>query len=241
MPRTAGPPLPRLLLALGMATLVFDVGSVYVKWPVFRRGLTVGDLLEVAGVLAVLLLYRAVTRALGDARGAPGAILAVAAIAYALGNGIHVAANSIHDMLDRTRLGDPWGLAGFWDEGVGHCLVDGSRIAFAIGLTWLAARVPARPPEAAAGGDGGDGAVAAGGAAYGFLYFAAAVEGQTVPLALPFSIAYAVWSVASKSAPSRSAVVAFYRVAAWTSLFFLAVWGIWHRGFPEFSRTGFIP
>ncbi len=75
--------------------------------------------------------------------------------------------------------------------------------------------------------------------AYGFIYFATGVEGQTVPLALPFSLAYAVWSLARRRSES-GAVRAFYTIAALTSILLFLVWGVWHRGFPEFSRTGLL-
>lgn len=236
-------PLPPLLLGLGLATLAFDLGSFFFKAPAIRRGVTVGDLSEAAGVFAVLLLYRAVARAVGAARGLPGLLLEAAAIGYAFGHGIHLAANSIHDMLDHTGLGDPWGLADFWDERAGHLLVDGARIAFAVSLTWSAAAASggadARPRAEAGGRAGFDPAVALGAAAYGFLYFAAAVEGGTVALAFPFCLGYAAWSAASKSASRGGPVVLFYRIAAWVAILFLTVWGIGHRGFPEFSRVGF--
>jgi len=78
--------------------------------------------------------------------------------------------------------------------------------------------------------------------AYGFTYFASGVEGQTVPLALPFCIALAVWGIASAArgralGPTRS----FFTGAALVSLLFFAIWGIWQRGFPEFSHAGLIP
>jgi hypothetical protein len=255
--------LPRLLLLLGLATASFELGSFFVKAPALRRGVTVGDLLEVAGAATVLLLYQAIARTAGA--GPPGRggsaeraagpgwtrqLLALAGITYALGTGIHVAANSIHDMLDRTALGDPWGLADFWDEGAGHLLVDLARIAFAVGLTLLAARAPdgGRPDaDAAISPPTGPGpprerwnpSVAIGAAAYGFLYFAAAVEGQTVPIALPFCVLYLAWSATWRSPARGGPIPTFFRSAAWVSLGFLALWGVAHRGFPEFSRVGF--
>jgi uncharacterized protein involved in response to NO len=32
----------------------------------------------------------------------------------------------------------------------------------------------------------------------------------------------------------------FYTIAALTSILLFLVWGVWHRGFPEFSRTGLL-
>ena len=78
-------------------------------------------------------------------------------------------------------------------------------------------------------------------AAYGFIYFATAVEGQTVFLALPFCVALAIYGVAARSTPpSRAPVRAFYVAAAFVSLLLFAIWGVWQRGFPEFTRTGIL-
>ena len=225
---------------LGILSALVDLGSAYVKFPLGPRGATAGDWIQLLGAFPLLALYAWVALDLAPRAAAPGpriaATLFLAGVAYALGFGVHVAANSIHDMLDHTGLGDPWGLAYFWDEHLGHYLVDASRAAFAVALT-------AWETKASAGGAVESGAnarlpILAGALAYGFIYFATGVEGQTVPLALPFSLVYAVWSFARGRAwhPIRT----FYTVAAIVSLILFAIWGIWHRGFPEFSRTGLL-
>jgi hypothetical protein len=206
---------------------------------------TVGDWIDVLGAFAVIALYVWIASGLAARERRPYPAFAhAAAVAYAMGRGIHLAANSIHDMLDRTGGADPWGLVYFWDERVSHYLVDAARIVFAVGLAAL--ERPAAPAGEAAGsgssaGRGGRAAVVVGALAYGFTYFASAVEGQTVPLALPFSIAFAAWGVGSAArgralGPTRT----FFTAAALVSLLLFAIWGIWQRGFPEFSHAGLI-
>ena len=229
------------LLLLGIASAAFDVGCVLIKTPFLRAGVTAGDAIEAVGVFVVLALFARVARAAGGADlprsgGAPreGVILGIAATAFAFGHGIHVAANSIHDLADRSGLGDPTGLLGFWDENVGHYLVDSARVLFAISLTsisWGAGSGAARAGASAI----------AGGIPFGFTVFASAVEGQTVPLVLPFSALYAGWSLLARDRFRRGgAVRAFFTAAAWTSVLFFAIWGVWQRGFPEFTRAGII-
>jgi hypothetical protein len=246
--RSLSPRLPAALFLLGILSAAFDVGCVLVKTPFLRPGVTAGDAIETAGVFVVLALFaRVAGLAAGGGAGAAGAMLGIAAAAFAFGHGIHVAANSLHDLAARNGAGDPTGLLDFWDEHAGHYLVDGARVLFAAALTLGSARAGA----AGAGGDGREGvaAVIAGGAALGFTLFASAVEGQTVPLVLPFSAVYAAWGTLSPSrgaaargagpAPGRL-VRLFFTAAAWTALLFFAIWGVWQGGFPEFTRAGIL-
>jgi hypothetical protein len=230
------------LLFLGLAAAALDLGSVYLKAPAAPTGVTVGDWISAAGAYVVLGLYAWVAATVGRGRARPALLLLAAGITYALGTGIHLSANSIHDMLDRTGGADPWRLAYFWDETAGHYLVDAARIEFALALTSM--ERGAAGSEAAAGRPGGRAAILVGALAYGFIYFATAVEGQTVPIALPFSLLYAGWSVLASRGRRGGVpepVRGFYTAAAVVSLVLFSIWGVWHRGFPEFSTTGFIP
>jgi len=240
--------IPRRLAALGIAAVAADLGGVLFKGPLGPAGVTVGDWIDALGTFVVIALYAWIASGLVAREHRPYPAFAhLVATLYAMGRGVHLAANSIHDMIDRTGGADPWGLVYLWDERVSHCMVDVARIGFAIGLASLE-----RPSGAGTGGGGAEGKATAGAGgrvalfvgslAYGFTYFASAVEGQTVPLALPFSLAFAVWGIGSAArgralGPTR----AFFTGAAAISLLFFAVWGIWQRGFPEFSHTGLIP
>lgn len=245
--------LPAALLLLGAASAAFDVGCVLIKTPFLRPGVTLGDAIETAGVFVVLALFARVGRLAAGGTAAGAALLAgFAAAAFALGHGAHVAANSIHDLAERSGAGDPTGLLDFWDERVGHYAVDGGRILFAIAL--LGQPVPsgggpvAVARERASGGTASTTRrrlpallVALGGAAYGFTTFASAVEGQTVPLVLPFYALVAVAVVAlARTGRGQPWIRFFFGSAAGTALLFFLIWGIWQDGFPEFTRAGII-
>jgi hypothetical protein len=236
-------PIPLGLAALGIVALATDLGGVLWKTPLGPTGVTAGDWIDALATFVVIALYASIASGLAArARRPVPSILYVVATAYAMGRGIHLAANSIHDMIDHTGGADPWGLVYLWDEHVSHYMVDAARISFAVVLVSIEGRSAAvAGNERTAGGRAGWAALLVGAVAYGFIYFASAVEGQTVPLALPYSLAFGVWGIGgggrvSVYGPAR----AFFTVAALTSLFFFAVWGIWKHGFPEFSRTGFI-
>lgn len=221
---------------LGILSALVDLGSAYVKVPLAPRGVTAGDLIQLLGTFPLLALYGSIALDLHTRHASPrlALLLFVAGITFALGSGVHVAANSIHDMLDHMKLGDPWGLAYFWDEHLGHYMVDASRAAFAVGLTALESQSPRAAEE------GAPWPLPLGALAYGFIYFATGVEGQTVPLALGVSIGFAMGSLARGGMRTDRPVRTFYAVAAITSIVLFLIWGIWHRGFPEFSRTGLL-
>lgn len=231
-------PLTARLAWLGILTALVDLGSAYVKVPLAPRGVTAGDLIQLLGTFPLLALYAGIALDL-HARHPAGAriasVLFIAGVVNALGTGVHVAANSIHDMLDHTGIGDPWGLAYFWDEHLGHYMPDASRAAFAVALTALESKAPG-----ATWSGTNRAPLVLGALAYGFIYFATGVEGQTVPLALPFSLGYAVWSLVRRRSGAGGPVRAFYTIAAVTSILLFLTWGVWHHGFPEFSRTGLL-
>jgi hypothetical protein len=245
--RRATPPLlSRRLGWLGVAFAVFYLSSVYVKIPALRPGVTMGDLIDIATPVILLGLYAAVGRGIAAGAGAasgtrrvlPRLLIMLGGFALVMGHGMHVAANSIHDAIDQLRIQDPHGLVNWWDERVSHFAIDSSKAAICVGLTALEAR-------SAAGSAEGVWDRAApwifplGAAAYGFITFAAGIEGQTFALLLPFSAAYAIWSLRNRH-PFQP-VRRFYTLGALVSIVLFTVWGVWHRGFPEFSAVGLIP
>jgi hypothetical protein len=224
---------------------------VLVKTPACPRGVTWGDGIEIAGVFVVLGLYAWIAAALAGSElprsHALPLLFFLAFTGYALGHGMHVAANSIHDMMAAIPAGarDVWGLAHFWDERMGHVPVDLARILFVVALLRMEreVRMSGVATASEAGSMPGPHRILhiAGAAAYGFIYFATAVEGQTVLFALPFCVALAVYGVAARSTPpSRAPVRAFFVASAFVSLLLFAIWGFWQRGFPEFTRAGIL-
>ncbi len=247
--RTAPPPLAIRLGWLGIASAALDLGSVYIKAPAFRPGVTWGDAIDVASPLILVSLYALVLRALAVIPPAAGStpamrrhgpgprlLITLAGFGLVLGYGMHVAANSIHDAIDRAGIADPMGLANWWDERVSHAVIHGSKAAICVGLTVLEGR---RGATAGAGSNPGRGLLLLGAAAYGFIYFAEGVEGQTVGLLLPFCAAYLAWSTL-RGRPFPP-VRRFYTLGALVSVLLFAFWGVWHHGFPEFSKLGLTP
>jgi hypothetical protein len=129
---------------------------------------------------------------------------------------------------------------------MGHVPADAARILFVVALLALERdragglrAGPGSPPPAMPGAHRL--LHVAGALAYGFIYFATAVEGQTVFLALPFCVALAIHGLASRATSAgRAPVRAFFVASAFVSLLLFAIWGVWQRGFPEFTRAGIL-
>jgi len=235
--RSAPPPLEARLGWLGISFAALYLASVYIKVPFLRPGVTVGDLIDVATPLILIFLFALTARAVASGvSGTARMLLILGGFALVLGHGMHVAANSIDDAIARAGIQDPGGLVDWWDEHVSHFAIDGSKVALCLGLTALERRAATGAVHQPAGARG---LFLLGAVAYGFIYFAAGIEGQTVVLLLPFSAAYLVWSL-SRRRPFPP-VRRFYTLAALVSILLFAVWGTWHRGFPEFSTVGLIP
>ena len=249
--RTAPPPLATRLAWLGIASAALDLGSVYIKVPAFRPGITWGDAIDVLTPVLLVFLYALILRSLAVIPPAepstetppPGRgtrlLLALGAFAVVLGHGIHVAANSIDDAITRAGVQDPAGIVDWWDEHVSHTLIHGSKLAFCAALTAFEIRRGAAGVSERGGRGAGSGLFVTGAVAYGFIYFADGIEGQTVALLLPFCVAYLVWSL-GRGRPFPP-VRRFYTLGALVSVLLFISWGVWHRGFPEFSRVGLIP
>jgi len=257
--RTAPPPLETRLAWLGIASAALDLGAVYIKVPALRPGVTWGDAIDVLTPLILVFLYALVLRSLAvvppadspaPRRHERGArlLLPLGAFALVLGHGIHVAANSIDDAITRAGIQDPTGLVDWWDEHVSHTLIHGSKVAFCVALTALEIRRGAVAVTSPSGPTGdaqgthpgaGSGLFLAGALAYGFIYFADGIEGQTAALLLPFCAAYLAWSL--RRGRPFPPVRRFYTLSALVSVLLFISWGVWHRGFPEFSKVGLIP
>jgi len=128
-----------------------------------------------------------------------------------------------------------WILDYFFDEDMGHLLAHGGLLLATYGLLLVADSARAQPA---------DWRSLAAAPLFGFAYFCDGVEGQTVFLLLPGAAIGALWAAAAArhqgAGVLRHSVRSFLLLAYATALILFAVWGIWHRGFPEFSALGWI-
>jgi hypothetical protein len=192
-------------------------------------GAPVGDAIDLLTPLAVAASSAGVIAAFGMPRGA--AIFAlVAALLYVHGQGIHLAANSIHN---EDPVGDAERVAYFWDERFSH--VEALLGWFGLVGSFCVA-------EAAAPGRAmRTGVLAAAALLLGWTFFTSTVEGQTWPLQLAAAVLFAGWALRARREgppvrPLLTAATAAFAVGA----LLIGVWAAVNGGVPEFSDTGLI-
>lgn len=169
------------------------------------------------------------------------AFIVIAAL-WVEGHGMHLSANSIHNLMDALAKNpstsspgtDIYKLTYFFDEDLGHWVWHLGLIGLGALLIYHEWR---HPVDALT-----DWRLAlSGGVVYGLLLFAVYVEGQTVVLGLPFAIAVALFGWFSQRAKlNHRPVLAFFFVACAVATMLFLVWGICFRGFPQFSDIGLI-
>ncbi|WP_141968042.1 hypothetical protein [Actinomadura hallensis] len=147
------------------------------------------------------------------------ALYLVGAVTYVEGHGIHLAANSVGN----DTPGIP--VVHLWDEVVGHYLwYAGTALVFAALARALAAR-PAPPMRYAL--------IPA--LVVAVTWTTNSLEGGTAVMGLVIAAAFTVWGVRARRHLGRTLVPAFA-----PAVVALAVYGIWHRGFPEPTELGWI-
>jgi hypothetical protein len=140
-------------------------------------------------------------------------LFGLGALVYTQGHGIHLAANSVNNAAGGR-------VAHLWDEDVGHWI-------WYLGLTLLVtALVRALPPLGLSIWS------AVGAALAGFTWFDNTVEGGVPYLGIAAAILVGGYAWRRRVAPATAA----YGLA----LVLLITWGIWQRGFPQFSQLGWI-
>jgi hypothetical protein len=145
-------------------------------------------------------------------------LLAAAGLLYTQGHGIHLAANSIANV-------EPSDVVHLWDETVGHWLWYGGLAGLVGTLAYALDAVPRpRNPLSLA--------IAV---AFGLTVFTNSVEGGTVALGLLSGAVFVVWGLRRRGR-SPELLVPAYSVA----LACLVGWGLYWRGFPQFSELGWI-
>lgn len=212
----------RWFLAFAVAVFVFH------QLPAFA-GHTLGDAIDVFTPWAVAGASAGVIVMLGTPRRA--AIVAlVAGLLYVQGQGIHLAANSIHNEGPVGRVEE---ITYFWDERFSHIEAVlgwfGLIGAFCLAERAHRSRVSTGPVLTIAA------------VVLGWTFFTSTVEGQTWPLQLVATALFGGWAIRAStrdgaSRPLLNAAAAAFVIGA----VLIGAWALWHGGVPEFSDTGLI-
>ena len=235
-PATAPTTWPALSLFAVVYTLFVALPAVLDGDFPPRDDLLWGDILDLATPLAVFSALWIVLRRAGAQRDPVllGA-LALLAVVWAQGQGMHLAANAINHHLT-VNDGDAGRLTEFLDETLSHYLWYAAVVATPGFFLLVAARSPQATVDEAA-------YEAPAALLFGAILAISSLEADVVPLALPvFAITLisgVLWSRRQRSR-LRSPLTRFAAAATAIALAVIVAWGIVHGGWPEPSELGLI-
>jgi hypothetical protein len=162
-------------------------------------------------------------------------IFVLFAALWAQGQGMHLGANSIGHLLKDLPQTEAYALTHFYDEVLSHYLWN----IGILGLAGLLLKRQWRAPFPRTNGAITLEIVAA--IIYGITTFITTIEAGVVPLTLPFSLIVAgffLWR--GRTQAQVQPLLTFFGVAYLISAVLIVGWGIYWRGFPQFSEIGII-
>jgi hypothetical protein len=230
--------LNRLILVFSVAFAVLLVGPPMLSgqfgpYPLIRMG----DVLDFFTSLVLIplywLLYQVGQEKRPDLR--EGLTFMVLAALWILGQGIHLAANSIGHLLREMAGSDAYVLTYFYDETLGHIL-------WHLGVVGLSALLLIRQWQNPFAGERASlGLLLLAGIIHGLTFFVMVVEGGTALLSVPFAIAVIVIGLVwGRDKLREQPLLLFFLISYIIAMLFFVGWGIYWGGLPEFSALGFI-
>jgi len=166
-------------------------------------------------------------------------LLALGALAYVDGHGMHLATNALGRLVYASQDQVVSGAVYFFDETLSHILNDSGVILISLGLLLWARRLPVFSLSRKELGW-----LLAGGLLFGFTFFANGVEGQTVPLTLPAAVLLLLFSLytwlGARRLKRKNPVVLFFMTSFSLALILFLIWQILYPGLTEFSAVGWI-
>ncbi len=159
--------------------------------------------------------------------------LALAAL-WTLGQGMHLGANSINNLLGAGTT-NIHGIVHFYDEVLSHYLWHAGIAGLSILLVFAPALRRQTAPRV------GWGIVLASAILYGLTYFLAINEGGTVPIGLPAAVLIPLAILVFHRRDLRTHnLVAFFFVGYLLAVVLFLAWYAYWGGFPEFSEVGLL-
>lgn len=239
------PATPLLTLVFALLSLVFLALLVFLRTPFpFYPLISWQDVVDLLTPLVLIPIYWLMYQRASESRSRATADLAFVVFAgvWVLGHGMHLSANSINNLaegLARRHELDITGssvyrLIDCFDERLSHPV-------WHLGMLALAALLI----RSETGNGGGAATVwwvaAVAGVVYGFTFFCVFLEGQTVFLGLPFAAIVSLLTlIRGRRTLGHRPLAAFFGVACLVALLLFIGWGLYWRGFPQFTDAGLI-
>jgi hypothetical protein len=230
---------------LSVMTLVFAVAfTVFLVAPPllnkqfgFYPLVKVGDVVDIFTPLILIPLYWTLFRLGTDRNPGLAGILVFLLLAafWVEGQGMHLAANSISHLLAGMEGSDAWGLAYFYDEVLSHYMWHFGIFGLSAIVVFRQMRHPFAEKQTVSW------VVILAGIIHGFTLFVIVIEGGTAWLGVPcIVLAALLGSIWGWQRFRQQPLLLFFYVTCLTATLFLAIWGIYWGGLPEFSEVGII-
>lgn len=237
---------------LSLLTLVFAIlFAVFFLLLIFFRVpfslyplMSYQDVLDLLTPLVLISIYWLLFKyeASGDSPLSEEIAFMVLASVWVLGQGMHLAANSVDNLaeaLAKSQVLDITGsdiytLTYFLDEHLSHYL-------WHLGILGLAALLIYREWQRPAGSKITWWATILAGIIYGFTSFCIFLEGQTVLLGLPFTVGIVLLTLIwGRKRLTQQPILGFFFIACLVAVILFTVWGLYWGSFPQFSVVGLI-
>ncbi len=230
--------LSRLILVFSLLSMVFFLGPALLSqqfgpYPLMRNG----DVFDLLTPLVLIPLYWLLFQIRRDLTPAQREIMAflILAVLWVMGQGMHLAANSISHLMEDMKLSDAYTLTHFYDETLSHYLWHVGIVGLSALLLYRQWRNPFSGKPTTMG------LTTVAGAIYGATFFGVIVEAGTAPLGIPFVVLVGLFGLAAGRQRWRcQPLLAFFLVSSLVSLVLFAAWAIYWGGLPQFSEVGLI-
>ena len=233
------------ILLFVIFSVIFIIGLVFLgnPFPPYEL-ISYQDLLDLLTPLVLIPIYWLLFKFASNKPStlAEEIIFLVLASLWVMGQGMHLAANSISNLIESMASSgqvdvtgsDIFNLTYFYDEQLGHIL-------WHIGMLGLAGLLIYKEWLQPAGYLSVWSVTILSGVIYGFTLFAITNEGQTVWLGSPFSILVILFTLVwGRRKLSKQPILAFLFIACLVAALLYAGWGIYWGDFPGFFEVGII-
>jgi hypothetical protein len=227
-----------LILVFSITFLVFFMLPPFLNHKFgFYPLMKVADVFDLFTPLVLIPLYWLIYRLDGKSAPTQGEDICFMILAafWVLGQGMHLAANSIGHLLNGMEGTDIYKLSHFYDEVLSHYLWHFGVVGLSAILIFRQWRKPLAEERISTW------LVILAGIIYGFTYFSLIIEGATTPLGVTFTV-LAVFLIAiyARKVMIKQPVIFFFFIAYAFALLLFIGWGIYWQGLPEFSEVGII-